>query len=95
MSVLIPSERVESKIYLIRGQKVMIDRDLAELYEVSTKRLKEQVRRNLKRFPKDFIPPSHNTPGFSPGMGKRRDSAPRGAGRKEPRVKPAGAPCLS
>src|SRR3989338_9111828 len=53
--VTIPTEVVESKIYLIPGQKVMIDKDLAELYEVSTKRLKEQVRRNLKRFPKDFM----------------------------------------
>ena len=40
---------------MIRGQKVMIDRDLAELYEVGTKRLKEAVRRNPNRFPKDFM----------------------------------------
>jgi phage regulator Rha-like protein len=44
-----------NKIYVIRGQKVMIDRDLAELYEVETKRLKEAVRRNTSRFPKDFM----------------------------------------
>jgi hypothetical protein len=44
-----------SKILLIRGKKVMIDKDLAELYGVPTKRLNEQVRRNIKRFPKDFI----------------------------------------
>jgi phage regulator Rha-like protein len=48
-------EVIMNKIYLIRGQKVMIDRDLAELYEVETKRLKEAVRRNPNRFPKDFM----------------------------------------
>ncbi len=48
-------ELIERRIYLIRGHKVMIDVDLAELYEVPTKRLNEQVRRNLKRFPKDFM----------------------------------------
>jgi phage regulator Rha-like protein len=48
-------EAIMNKIYLIRGQKVMVDRDLAELYEVETKRLKELVRRNPKRFPKDFM----------------------------------------
>lgn len=46
---------VESKIYLIRGQKVMLDFDLAELYEVPTIRLNQQVRRNLYRFPPDFM----------------------------------------
>lgn len=46
---------VERRIYLIRGHKVMIDEDLAELYGVPTKRLNEQVRRNLKRFPEDFM----------------------------------------
>jgi hypothetical protein len=45
---------VESKIYLIRGHRVMLDHDLAELYQVATKRLNEQVRRNFKRFPEDF-----------------------------------------
>jgi phage regulator Rha-like protein len=44
-----------NKILLIRGKKVMIDRDLAELYGVSTKRLNEQVKRNSKRFPEDFM----------------------------------------
>ena len=44
-----------NKIYYIRGYKVMLDRDLAELYGVETKRLKEQVRRNIDRFPKDFM----------------------------------------
>ncbi len=46
---------IESKIYLIRGQKVMLDADLAEMYGVETKRLKEQVRRNIERFPEDFM----------------------------------------
>ena len=46
---------IENKIFTIRGQKVMINRDLAELYEVETKRLNEQVKRNLKRFPEDFM----------------------------------------
>ena len=52
---LIPAERIEKAILLIRGQKVLLDRDLAELYEVPTKRLNEQVRRNLRRFPEDFM----------------------------------------
>ncbi|WP_044262990.1 ORF6N domain-containing protein [Bacteroides timonensis] len=46
---------VENKIYEIRGQKVMLDFDLAEMYEIETKRLKEQVRRNIERFPEDFM----------------------------------------
>ncbi|TDW99938.1 ORF6N domain-containing protein [Dinghuibacter silviterrae] len=48
-------DAIISKIYLIRGQKVMIDRDLAGLYGVETKRLKEAVRRNAERFPEDFM----------------------------------------
>ena len=52
---LIPVEIIENKIYLIRGQKVMIDRDLAELYGVPTGRLNEQVSRNIDRFPDDFM----------------------------------------
>ncbi len=52
---IIPEETIINKIYLIRGQKVMIDRDLAELYGVETKRLKEAVRRNIDRFPEDFM----------------------------------------
>ncbi len=53
--IIIANEIIESKIYLIRGQKVMLDNDLAELYGIETKRLKEQVRRNLNRFPEDFM----------------------------------------
>jgi phage regulator Rha-like protein len=52
---LIASEVIERSILLIRGQKVLLDKDLAELYGVSTKRLNEQVRRNRKRFPDDFM----------------------------------------
>lgn len=55
MSVLIPSEVVESKIYFIRGKKVMVDRDLAELYGVPTKSLNLAVKRNFERFPVDFM----------------------------------------
>ncbi|MCX5750331.1 MAG: ORF6N domain-containing protein [Candidatus Saganbacteria bacterium] len=55
MSQLIPLERVENKIYVIRGQKVMMDRDLAQLYGVKTKELNKQVKRNKERFPEDFM----------------------------------------
>ena len=46
---------IQNKIYTIRGQRVMLDRDLAELYGVETKRLNEQIKRNIKRFPDDFM----------------------------------------
>ncbi|HET6992393.1 MAG TPA: ORF6N domain-containing protein, partial [Bacteroidia bacterium] len=49
------SKTEDSMIYLIRGHKVMIDEDLARIYGVTTKRLNEQVKRNLDRFPKDFM----------------------------------------
>jgi len=52
---IIPVERVQSRILVIRGQKVIIDSDLAELYGVQTKRLNEQVKRNKLRFPPDFM----------------------------------------
>ena len=48
-------ETIRSRIYEIRGRKVMLDRDLAELYHVETKQLKRQVKRNLTRFPEDFM----------------------------------------
>src|SRR5438552_19079012 len=51
----VPSELIEQKIYLIRGHKVMLDADLAELYRVTTGNLNLAVRRNLKRFPEDFM----------------------------------------
>lgn len=53
--VMIPDEVIMSKILLIRGQKVMISNDLAELYGVTTKRLNEQVKRNIRRFPEHFM----------------------------------------
>jgi ribosomal protein L23 len=52
---ILPEEIILNKILFIRGKKVMIDKDLADLYNVSTKRLNEQVKRNNKRFPKDFM----------------------------------------
>lgn len=53
--LMLPDEKIISKIYLIRGEKVMLDRDLAELYGVETKYLKRQVKRNILRFPPDFM----------------------------------------
>lgn len=52
---LVPIEQILNRIFIIRNQKVMLDSDLAELYSVSTGRLNEQVKRNIKRFPKDFM----------------------------------------
>ncbi len=52
---LLPLERIEKSIYLIRGQKVMLDRDLAALYGVETRVLKQAVNRNIDRFPDDFM----------------------------------------
>ena len=46
---------IQSKIYEIRGQRVMLDRDLADMYGVETRRLNEQVKRNIERFPEDFM----------------------------------------
>ncbi len=51
----LPIQNIKSKIYEIRGKQVMLDRDLAGLYGVNTKRLNEQVKRNIERFPKDFM----------------------------------------
>ena len=55
MDEIVPIENITSLIYQTRGYKVMLDKDLAELYGVETKRLKEQVRRNIERFPEDFM----------------------------------------
>jgi len=52
---LVPIERIETRIFLMRGKKVMLDRDLAGLYGVATKRLNERVKRNRNRFPDDFM----------------------------------------
>jgi ORF6N domain. len=54
-SILLADEVIMNKIYIVRRQKVMIDRDLAELYAVETKVLKQAVKRNRNRFPKDFM----------------------------------------
>ena len=54
MSEITP-KRIEQMIYIIRGQKVMLDSDLGELYEIETKMLKRAVRRNIERFPDDFM----------------------------------------
>lgn len=53
--LVIPAERIERSILLLRGQKVMLDRDLAELYGVETRVLVQAVKRNLRRFPADFM----------------------------------------
>ncbi|MBI5745958.1 MAG: ORF6N domain-containing protein [Nitrospirae bacterium] len=55
MEALVPIEVIEGKIFLIRGQKVMLDRDLAQLYGVETRVLNQAVRRNSARFPIDFM----------------------------------------
>lgn len=55
MPNLVPVEKIENRIFQIRGKRVMLDRDLAELYCVSTKVLNQAVKRNLKRFPEDFM----------------------------------------
>ena len=52
---LVEEEKIMNKIHVIRNHKVMLDFDLAEMYGVETKRLNEQLKRNLKRFPKDFM----------------------------------------
>ena len=53
--IIIPNEIITSKIYFIRNQKVMLDRDLAELYMVESRRLREQVKRNSTKFPEHFM----------------------------------------
>jgi hypothetical protein len=53
--IIVPSERIEKAILVIRRQKVILDSDLAEVYDVETRRLNEQVRRNIDRFPQDFM----------------------------------------
>ena len=56
MKIAVPEEVIMDKIYLIRDEKVVLDSDLADLYQVATKRLDEQVKRNQVCFPEDFIP---------------------------------------
>ena len=55
MSNVVPIEFIEQKIFVIRGQRIMLDVDLAELYSVTTKALNQAVKRNISRFPDDFM----------------------------------------
>lgn len=55
MNDIIPAELITEKILLVRGKRVMLDRDLSMLYDVETKALKQAVKRNIERFPKDFM----------------------------------------
>ena len=55
LQVLVAEQKILNKIYVIRGEKVMLDQDLADMYAVETKQLKRQVKRNIERFPKDFM----------------------------------------
>ncbi len=54
-TILIPEEKIENKIFLMRGKRVMLDKDLAELYGVKTKVLNQAIKRNMERFPEDFM----------------------------------------
>ena len=55
MTAIIPAERIQQTIHLLRGDKVILDRDLARLYGVETKALNQAVKRNIGRFPDDFM----------------------------------------
>lgn len=55
MADIIPADKIENKIVILRDQSVMLDRDLAELYEVKAIALRQQVKRNMDRFPEDFM----------------------------------------
>jgi ORF6N domain len=55
LEILVQEQKILNKIYVVRGEKVMLDKDLAVLFNVETKRLKETVKRNITRFPKDFM----------------------------------------
>lgn len=84
-NLLIPIEQIANAIYFIRGQKVMLDSDLAKLYGVSTSRLNEQVKRNRERFPVDFMFQLSNQE-FSNLMSQIAISKIRGGRRKRPYV---------
>lgn len=85
-NAIITAERIEQAIHVVRGQRVMLDSDLAELYDVTTSRLNEQVSRNPERFPEDFafqLTPQE----FTALMSQNAISKPgRGGRRKRPRV---------
>jgi hypothetical protein len=55
LQALVAEQKILNRIYVVRGQKIMLDEDLAEMYKVETRRLNEQVKRNVNRFPKDFM----------------------------------------
>ena len=55
LNALVAEQKILNRIYAIRSEKVMLDQDLAEMYGVETKQLKRQVKRNMERFPKDFM----------------------------------------
>ena len=55
LKALVAEQKIINRIYVLRAQKIMLDEDLAEMYHVETRRLNEQVKRNIKRFPKDFM----------------------------------------
>ena len=55
LQALVMEQKILNRIYVVRGQKIMLDGDLAEMYKVETRRLNEQVKRNVNRFPKDFM----------------------------------------
>ena len=55
LQVLVEEQKILNRIYVVRGQKLMLDEDLAQMYKVETRRLNEQVKRNVSRFPKDFM----------------------------------------
>ena len=55
LQALLVEQKILNRIYLVRGQKIMLDRDLAELYGIETRALKQAVKRNIERFPKDFM----------------------------------------
>src|SRR3989338_946825 len=75
-----PVERIERQIWLLRGHKVMLDADLAELYEVTTGNLNLAVRRNLKRFPSDFM--FHLTAEEAQNLRLQNASSSRWGGRR-------------
>jgi hypothetical protein len=79
---VIPVERIETKILLVRGHKVMLDADLAELYDVPTKALNQAIRRNPERFPEDFMfqltwEEANDLRSQSVTLNKKTGSAPR------------------
>jgi hypothetical protein len=55
LHALVAEQKILNRIYVVRSQKIMLDEDLAEMYRVETRRLNEQVKRNINRFPKDFM----------------------------------------